>query len=167
MARKIARKVKTDVDTHSEVKDVKTAPTKVDRGAPVVKKKASIEEMLDRVRKIYRAGNGIDYKLAVPDEVKEDGYHYHYINDKRSRIPQMESLGYEIVNDLDGNPIKKVVNMSKTAEVQHAVLMRIPQEVYDEIKRLRYQRQQVDYKKTMKGSQDGLTGDSYSETREL
>ncbi len=158
MTRKIVRDTLSDLDNNDVVNSETTEAlpvSKVDRGEMKLKQKPSIDEMLDHVRKVYRKSNAIDYKLHVPEEVWEEGYHYHYINDKRSRILEKQAMGYEIVRDLDGKAIRKVVNSSKSAEFSDAVLMKIPQVVYDEIQKLRQQSITSEYQKLMRSNFNG------------
>lgn len=80
----------------------------------------------------------------------EPGYYHRYVNDVGDRIAQFLEAGYEFVEDtsLDdsgniahkegqhGNRIRKVVNHGREASARYAYLMRLPQEYYDEDKRL-------------------------------
>lgn len=69
------------------------------------------------------AGN----KLHVPNEIKEEGYHYYWAIDRKGMIEQMEAAWYEKVTDERNTPITIPAGNGETH-----YLMRIEQQYYDE-----------------------------------
>lgn len=67
------------------------------------------------------------FKLTVPDGVKEDGYAYRYIKDKPDRVEVFEAAWWEPVKDGAGRPIRKV-----SGSDGYLLLYRIKQEYFDE-----------------------------------
>lgn len=79
-------------------------------------------------------------KLHVPEELKEDGYHYHWFNDIPGRLEQAGQAGYEFVGgtptgeagDTNTDIGSRTSTVVDRAEGTRAYLMRIPKEYYDE-----------------------------------
>lgn len=72
---------------------------------------------------------------------KEPGFHYRVVNDKDDRVLDFKDAGYEVVKGTDATVgDKRVDRPAEEGSVQHisvgggdkAVLMRIPQDWYDE-----------------------------------
>lgn len=85
-------------------------------------------------------------KLTVPEEYKDPGYVYRFINDSGMRIPQAEDGGYEKVYNRDipvgedsmdrgrgvGSAVRVYVGTDRIGEPMYAYLMRIKKEWYEE-----------------------------------
>lgn len=75
---------------------------------------------------------------------KESGYHYRIVNDKDDRVAMFQDAGYELVSG-EGTTVERSNQASEMASVKRfpvgegnsAVLMRIPQEWYDEDQELK------------------------------
>lgn len=96
--------------------------------------------------------DGLDYRLRVPDELKDDRFIYRWINDEPGRLFQLtEQDDYDFVyderirteaEDADkntdgGTRISRIVGRSKTGEPLRAFLCRKLKEYYEEDNRKR------------------------------
>lgn len=89
---------------------------------------------------------GARSKLSVPDSVKEEGFHYHWVNDEGANISQHIDAGYEFVEDPNiqvgeeslerGRPTSATVSVevgrTRYSSNGTAYLMRQPMEYYHE-----------------------------------
>ncbi len=96
--------------------------------------------------------DGLDYRLHVPDEAKDERFVYRWINDEPGRLFQLteqddydfvyderirtEAVGAEKNTD-GGTRISRIVGRSKTGEPLRAYLCRKLKEYYDEDNRKR------------------------------
>lgn len=65
---------------------------------------------------------------------------YRLCNENVGLVEYREKLGYEVVRDENGDPIRKVANKGKEATCSHAILMRIPKEDYAEIQSIKQEK---------------------------
>lgn len=120
----------------------------------MTKETLSVKSPSGRTRRSDRAIRG---PLAVRG--KESGFHYRFVNDFDDNVLSFKEGGYEVVQDKDVSIGDKRVNTpSIDGSVKHisvgggmkAVLMRIPQNLYDEdqqIKEARIKEQELAIKK--------------------
>lgn len=98
--------------------------------------------------------NGLDYRLFVPEELKDSMYVYRWINDEPGRLFQAtEQDDYDFVHDErirteeagshkntdTGTRISRIVGRSKTGEPMRAFLCRKLKEYYEEDNRKRHE----------------------------
>jgi hypothetical protein len=89
---------------------------------------------------------GARSKLTVPESIKDEGFHYHWVNDEGGNIRQHLDAGYEFVEDPDievgqesierGRPTTATVSVevgrTRYSSNGTAYLMRQPLEYYNE-----------------------------------
>lgn len=76
-----------------------------------------------RSPRVSLSGGG---KLAIPDDMKEEGYFYYWAIDKPGELDRFEAAWYEFVTDKYG---KKITRPAGRGDTHY--LMRIAQELYD------------------------------------
>jgi hypothetical protein len=94
-----------------------------------------------------------------------ENFQYRLCNEKVGLVEFREKLGYEIVKDADGNPIRKVASTSKGADATHAVLMRIPREEYEEIQSIKTEKTDAQIQSINPDSSKGQYGQGLKETK--
>lgn len=139
------------------------APEKVVRSED---RKPSIEDYKDRIRKVYREGNGVRLKHHIPADLKEEGYNYAWPSDILDKIQNMQELGWEFVRNRAGELVKIKSSRSLDSRSSESILMKIPTELYNEIRAVKHEQLNKDHKARMSSSDQGLSGVSYSETVE-
>jgi len=87
-----------------------------------------------------------------------ENYHYRLTNESTGNVEYRERLGYEIVTDETGHPIRKPANKSKDALNSHAVLMKIPKEDFEEIKAIHKEKTDAAIQSTDPDSNKGQYG---------
>ncbi len=89
---------------------------------------------------------GARSKLSIPDSMKEEGFHYHFVNDEGGNIQEHIDAGYEFVEHPDmvvgeehvdkGRPTESTVSVhvgqTRYSSNGTAYLMRQPLEYYNE-----------------------------------
>lgn len=111
--------------------------------------KAKKEDVSKRVAEIRadraQRGNmdGLDQRLAVPEDRKDPNYHYRWVNDADMRVHRMQQKGYEFAeSELDvastgdkgmGTRVERTVNERSTkGQPQKGFLMKTPKEIFEE-----------------------------------
>lgn len=86
-------------------------------------------------------GPAAGMKLAVPEELKEPGYEYRWINDDGRRIHAKTVLDdWDVVSTKaiegqgEGTPVKRIVGKGEAGQPLHAVLCRKPKQFYQDDK---------------------------------
>lgn len=123
-------------ELNKDIKIAETTETKVEKT-----KEVSREE-----RKMRRAQTVDNGRLYIDEKHKEKGYVYRIVNDKPGRIKHLENLGYDIVRDntkVGSGSMDTPSKLGSAVTVETGihlgsmtgVLMRIPQDEYDEAQR--------------------------------
>jgi hypothetical protein len=114
---------------------------------------ARVENTQKARRRREESFDGLDYRLHVPEELKDPRYVYRWINDEPGRIFQLtEQDDYDFVYDErirsegkdahkntdGGTRISRIVGRSKTGEPLRAYLCRKLKDYYEEDQRKRH-----------------------------
>lgn len=98
-----------------------------------------------------RQERGVDVlsgtRMRLPKPQPKPGWHRRYVNDDADRIGRMMELGYTIVADRDGGlsdktgmgaEVSAFAGTKASGSAMRAVLMEIPEEIYQEDRRAKH-----------------------------
>ena len=156
------RTTRKAVETKSDETGVTTAPAVTTRDDVVGKR---IEQMrAERKARGHVDQSELNYKLSVPEVLKDKRLTYRWVNDREMRVYQMEQKGWQVADNATfadprnsglGAAVERIANERTTPKVEKCFLMWKPKEFFEEDKA----REQKDIDDRVAGLRRGETRD--------
>ena len=157
-----AAETKSEYDEVAGAKMLKTEPSVTTRDDVVGKR---IEQMrAERKARGHVDQSELNYKLSVPEVLKDKRLTYRWVNDREMRVYQMEQKGWQVADNATfadprnsglGAAVERIANERTTPKVEKCFLMWKPKEFFEEDKA----REQKDIDDRVAGLRRGETRD--------
>jgi hypothetical protein len=136
------------------------------------KKITRADEVKQERRRRQDSGPLVGLKLAVPEELKEPGYEYHWFNDKdgggrlydKTKLDDWDIVQTKAIEGTgEGVPVSRIVGKQDNGQPMKAYLCRKPKEYYradQQERQARIKEQEDSIKRGVVADPKGLKGES-------